>query len=181
MEKCGLQHMRKRLIGNLSGGYQQRVSIAQSIVHEPRLVVFDEPTNGLDPNNMAAVRELVRDISRDRAVIMSTHILTEAQAVCDNINMIEQGQLIFSDTMDAFNHYLEPDTYIAKMAAPPALSALAALPGVEEVEAVYADTFRIRIDLTNNPSQSIIAKKRKRRMAVAGTGPGAPIIRPDFC
>lgn len=72
---------RKRLIKNLSGGYQQRVGIAQAIVHKPDLVIFDEPTNGLDPNQIMEIRHLIRDIAKDRTVILSTHILTEVQAV----------------------------------------------------------------------------------------------------
>ena len=83
LAKCGITHFRKRLIKNLSGGYQQRVGIAQAIVHKPDLVIFDEPTNGLDPNQIMEIRHLIRDIAKDRTVILSTHILTEVQAVCE--------------------------------------------------------------------------------------------------
>ncbi len=95
--RCGITHFRKRLIKNLSGGYQQRVGIAQAIVHKPDLVVFDEPTNGLDPNQILEIRQLIRDIAQERTVILSTHILTEVQAVCDHILMIEEGKLVFSE------------------------------------------------------------------------------------
>lgn len=161
MEKCGLTHMRSRMIANLSGGYQQRVGIAQAIVHEPRLVVFDEPTTGLDPNNMAEVRKLIKEIAADRAVILCTHILTEAQAVCDNIKMVEKGRLIFSDTMDAFNHYIEPDSYLATMAAPPTADIVQGIDGVKSVETVSTingDAFRIHFDTDQNVSERIIER-----------------------
>lgn len=81
-EKCGISHFSKRLISNLSGGYQQRVGIAQAIVHNPLFVVLDEPTNGLDPNQIVEIRYLIKEIAQDRAVMLSTHILSEVQAAC---------------------------------------------------------------------------------------------------
>ena len=103
-EKCGITHFSKRLIKNLSGGYQQRVGIAQSIIHNPKLVVMDEPTNGLDPNQILDVRSLIKDIAKDRAVLVSTHILSEVQATCDRIMMIEHGSVVFTGTIDDFDN-----------------------------------------------------------------------------
>lgn len=81
--RCGISHFKKRLIRNLSGGYQQRLGIAQAIIHNPDFVVFDEPTNGLDPNQIVEIRHLIKEIAQDRTVILSTHILPEVQATCD--------------------------------------------------------------------------------------------------
>ncbi len=92
MERCGVSHFRRRLIRNLSGGYQQRVGIAQAIIHNPAFVVLDEPTNGLDPNQIIEIRHLIKEIGEDRTVILSTHILSEVQATCDYIRMIEEGK-----------------------------------------------------------------------------------------
>lgn len=83
MGRCGISHFSRRLIRNLSGGYQQRLGIAQAIIHNPDFVVLDEPTNGLDPNQIMEIRELIREIAVDRTVILSTHILSEVQATCD--------------------------------------------------------------------------------------------------
>lgn len=80
--KCGITHFSKRIIANLSGGYQQRVGIAQSIIHNPMFVILDEPTNGLDPNQILEIRRLIREIAEERAVLISTHILPEVQATC---------------------------------------------------------------------------------------------------
>ena len=88
-ERCGVYHMKDRLLRNLSGGYQQRVGIAQAILHDPKFVVLDEPTNGLDPNQILEVRQLIQNIAEDRTVLLSTHILSEVQAACSSIKMIE--------------------------------------------------------------------------------------------
>ena len=91
LELCNITHFRNRLIKNLSGGYQQRVSIAQALIHKPALVIFDEPTNGLDPNQILEIRNLIKTIAKESTVILSTHILKEVQAICDHILMIGQG------------------------------------------------------------------------------------------
>ena len=90
MARCGVTHFRSRLLRNLSGGYQQRIGIAQAIVHHPQFVVLDEPTNGLDPNQIVEIRNLIKELATDHAVMLSTHILSEVQATCDEIRMIEQ-------------------------------------------------------------------------------------------
>ena len=144
LEHCGISHFRKRLIKNLSGGYQQRVGIAQAIVHKPDLVVFDEPSNGLDPNQMVEVRHLIRDIAQERTVILSTHILSEIQAACDNILMIEQGKLIFMGSMDEFDNYVVPNTIFLKLINPPVKEVLEKIEGVQGVSELGDRSFRIR-------------------------------------
>ena len=94
-EKCGLSHMSKRLIENLSNGYQQRVGIAQAIIHNPEIVILDEPTVGLDPIQIREIRKLIRDIGQQHSVIISTHILPEVEMVCDRVQIIDNGQLVF--------------------------------------------------------------------------------------
>ena len=83
-DKCGLSHMSKRLIENLSNGYQQRVGIAQAIIHEPEIVILDEPTVGLDPIQIREIRKLIKQIGKTHSVILSTHILPEVEMVCDS-------------------------------------------------------------------------------------------------
>jgi ABC-2 type transport system ATP-binding protein len=133
-ERCGINHFSGRLLKNLSGGYRQRVGIAQAIVHRPKLVVLDEPTNGLDPNQIIEVRALIREIAQDRAVIFSSHILSEVQLLCKEIRMIESGRIVFSDTMDAFNNYVEPHSVLIHMESPPAVDALMRVQGVTKVD-----------------------------------------------
>lgn len=156
MKRCDIMHFRNRIIRNLSGGYQQRVGIAQAIVHNPAFVVFDEPTNGLDPNQIVEIRHLIKEIARDRAVLLSTHILSEVQATCDNIKMIEKGELVFSGTMDEFNNYVAPSTLLVTFDAPPQTEVLAGIPGVIRVKTVDAHCFRLQFDAANDISEHIV-------------------------
>ncbi|MGF7080391.1 ABC transporter ATP-binding protein [Mucilaginibacter sp. UYCu711] len=133
-ERCGITHFSKRLIKNLSGGYRQRVGIAQAIIHRPKMVVLDEPTNGLDPNQIIEVRALIKEIAEDRTVIFSSHILSEIQLLCKDITMIEGGKIVFADTMDAFNNYVEPHSVLAQLYNPPPKEELLNIPGVTQVE-----------------------------------------------
>jgi ABC-2 type transport system ATP-binding protein len=149
-ERCGITHFSNRLIGNLSGGYRQRVGIAQAIIHRPKLVVLDEPTNGLDPNQIIEVRALIREIAVDRAVLFSTHILSEVQVLCQEIKMIEGGRVVFSDTMDAFNNYVEPHSVLTRMERPPGREAFLAIPGVTGVD--FLAERQVRLYFDGNPS-----------------------------
>lgn len=133
-ERCGITHFSNRLIKNLSGGYRQRVGIAQAIIHKPKLVIMDEPTNGLDPNQITEVRALIKEIALDRAVIFSSHVLSEIQVLCKDIKMIEGGRIVFSDTMDAFNNYVEPHSVLMLMENPPSEAMLLQIPGINKVE-----------------------------------------------
>lgn len=142
-EKCGIAHFRKRLIGNLSGGYQQRVGIAQAIVHNPRFVVLDEPTNGLDPVQIVEIRHLIKEIATERAVMLSTHILSEVQATCDQIRMIEHGHMVFSGSMNEFNNCVEPCSFLVTFANPPALEELKNISGVSAIESLTTQQFRV--------------------------------------
>ena len=144
MGRCGISHFSRRLIRNLSGGYQQRLGIAQAIIHNSDFVVLDEPTNGLDPNQIVEIRELIREIAVDRTVILSTHILSEVQATCDYIRMIEEGQVVFSGTVDEFDNYIVPNTlFVSLIAAPPA-EMIGEIPGVVAVEELGGSKFRIQ-------------------------------------
>jgi ABC-2 type transport system ATP-binding protein len=142
-DRCGIAHFGGRLIKNLSGGYRQRVGIAQSIIHKPILVVMDEPTNGLDPNQITEVRALIKEIAQEHAVIFSSHVLSEVQLLCKEIKMIEKGQIIFSDTMDAFNNYIQPHTLVMHMKSPPKPDELTKISGVEKVEFLTEKQARI--------------------------------------
>lgn len=144
LDRCGISHFRKRVIHNLSGGYQQRVGIAQAIIHEPAIVVLDEPTNGLDPNQIVEVRHLIKDIAQDRTVILSTHILPEVQATCEYIRMIEQGTLVFSGSVDEFDNYIVPSTVeVSLIAHPPVEDLRSGIPGVLQVEELGGTRYRL--------------------------------------
>lgn len=155
-DKCGIMHFSKRLVRNLSGGYQQRLGIAQAIVHNPKFVVLDEPTNGLDPNQIVEIRNLVKEIAVDRAVMLSTHILPEVQMTCDQIRMIESGHMVFAGTMDEFNNYIKPNSLVVLMDAPPSESELRAIPGIVNVENLTGKRFRLHFDTIDAISERVI-------------------------
>lgn len=161
-DKCQIAHFSKRLIRNLSGGYQQRVGIAQAIVHNPMFVVLDEPTNGLDPNQIVEIRHLIKEIAEDRAVMLSTHILSEVQATCDEIKMIEHGEMVFSGTLRDFNNYMAPSTFVMTLENPPAMEELQAIPGVTEVESLTDTRIRVHFegekDITGRMTEMSVAR-----------------------
>lgn len=98
-QRCGLADMGGKLIGHLSKGYQQRVGIAQAIVHEPPVVILDEPTNALDPLQIREVRELVRSLAQHHSVLFSSHTLAEVEAVCDRVVILHQGRLVADEPL----------------------------------------------------------------------------------
>lgn len=157
--KCGIMHFSDRLIKNLSGGYQQRVGIAQAIVHDPQFVVLDEPTNGLDPNQIIEVRHLIKQIAKDRAVLVSTHILSEVEAICDYIRMIENGIMVFEGTIKDFNNQIETRTVFAELKQPPTIKELGLIDGVESVTALNElGEYRFKFVKERDITQEIIKK-----------------------
>lgn len=135
-ERCGLENYGQRIINNLSKGYQQRVGIAQAIIHAPDIVILDEPTVGLDPIQMIAIRKLIKELGENHSVMLSSHILPEVQAVCDNVQIINQGQLVFSASIDQLNEQMQ--TYSIRIRCKKAINInlIAALEGVESVQRV---------------------------------------------
>ncbi|MFK8068696.1 MAG: ABC transporter ATP-binding protein [Gammaproteobacteria bacterium] len=101
--RCGLDSNGKRLIKNLSKGYQQRIGIAQAIVHGPDIVILDEPTVGLDPVQIVEIRKLIRELGNDHSVILSTHILPEVLTVCDRVIIVRQGKVVHEASISAFD------------------------------------------------------------------------------
>ena len=99
VDQCGLEKVQGRIIGQLSKGYRQRVALAAALLHDPRVLILDEPTSGLDPTQIDMIRSLIRSLAEDRAILLSTHILPEVEAVCDSIVMIAGGQILTSGSV----------------------------------------------------------------------------------
>ena len=163
LELCQIAHFRKRLLKNLSGGYQQRVGIAQAIIHKPDIVILDEPTNGLDPNQIQEIRHLIKDIAEERTVILSTHILTEVQATCDHILMIERGKLVFMGTVDEFDNYIVPNALLVTFKNAPSAEVLNGLAGVSGVESLGEGRFRVRYSDPQEATEEIVAESSRNR------------------
>ncbi len=100
LEKCGLSDVRKRIIGHLSKGYRQRVGIAQALVNNPSVLILDEPTIGLDPLQIIEIRDLIKSLSGERTVILSTHILPEVTMICSKVVIINEGKMVLEESLD---------------------------------------------------------------------------------
>lgn len=154
--RCGIAHFSHRLIRNLSGGYQQRVGIAQAIIHKPDIVIFDEPTNGLDPNQILDIRRLIKGIAEEHTVILSTHILSEVQAICDYIFMIDAGQVVFTGSVNDFDNYILPSTIYVDFTEEIPGDKLKHIPGVLQVEHVEKNRYRIRFSDANEVMEHLV-------------------------
>ena len=158
IDRCGLGVMRHRLIGNLSGGYRQRVGIAQAIIHKPSLVVFDEPTVGLDPNQIDGVRRLVEEIGSERMVLFSTHILSEVDALCRDVVMIEHGQVVFDSSIEEFRDVSAPNTLVLSCANLPSIEEVIRVdPRIHSAEQIDHRRIRLWTDGTKSIGQSLIS------------------------
>jgi ABC-2 type transport system ATP-binding protein len=155
--RCGLQDSGKKIIGTLSKGYQQRVGIAQAIIHQPEVIILDEPTVGLDPSQIRDIRELIRELGNTHSVILSTHLLGEVESICDRVEILHHGRLIYGDSSAKMQQYGSQPGFIITLLAPPALSVLQAIAEVQQVDPLSATQFRILHTVNTNPSAALLA------------------------
>jgi ABC-2 type transport system ATP-binding protein len=143
IELCGLSKEQNKRIESLSKGYRQRVGLAQALIHNPEVLILDEPTSGLDPNQILEIRKLIKEISRNKTVILSTHIMQEVQALCDRVMVINQGRIVADDLLVNLLKGKEGTTVIVvEWQGPVSMDDMKALQGVRSVIA-DGTTFRI--------------------------------------
>jgi ABC-2 type transport system ATP-binding protein len=171
-EKCGLTEVGRRLIGNLSKGYQQRVGIAQAIIHLPALVILDEPTVGLDPIQIREIRALIKELGRDHGVILSTHILPEVQAVCDRVQIINKGELVLDETIAGLARHMKAASVTVAFRRAPAPEALAAIAGVTAVRAERDGRLHLFHEPARNPTEEIIRLAQQHDWGLYEIRPG---------
>lgn len=153
-QSCGLSEVGNRLIGNLSKGFQQRIGIAQAIIHDPPVVILDEPTVGLDPIQIREIRNLIKSLGKERSVILSTHILSEVQATCDRVQIIRQGELIYNASIEMLNQGRKCSLSIS-LKRPPAADTLQQIEHVSHVEQIDDQRFHLFFD-TTSPAEIIV-------------------------
>jgi ABC-2 type transport system ATP-binding protein len=158
IERCGLKDTDERLIGNLSKGYQQRVGIAQAIIHSPAVIILDEPTVGLDPIQIREIRELIRQLAQEHSVILSTHILPEVQAICDRVQIINQGELVLTDTIAGLSQRMEATSILIRLDNPPAKEALMSLKGIDSVETKEDGQIRLCYGPEQDPVDELVRR-----------------------
>lgn len=153
-EQCGLTEVSRAIIGTLSKGYRQRVGLADALVHEPDLIIMDEPTIGLDPYQIRAVRQLIRELGRDRTVLLSSHILPEVEMTCERVLILDQGRILAADTTEALQRRISGGgQVVAEVAADPAALRLCfeEMEGVEHFDIAPAGEDYYRCALTAQP------------------------------
>lgn len=174
MDRTRLHDVKDRLIGNLSKGYRQRVGIAQALLGNPKVIILDEPTVGLDPAQIIEIRELIKSLGKDHTVILSSHILSEVQAVCDQIMIIAHGKLVASDTAENLTSLMASGSRLVvsvRAAIEQAVSVFRTLDNIEKIEFKPADEGEIRVEILPRDGADI-----REAVFFAFAGAGLPIL-----
>jgi ABC-2 type transport system ATP-binding protein len=140
---CGLGREQNKRIEKLSKGYRQRVGLAQALIHNPDVLILDEPTTGLDPNQILEIRKLIKDISQNKTVIFSTHIMQEVQAICDRVIVINQGEIVADDKVANLLKRQSHVFVVVEFEGEVNESELLALDGVERVTCIQKGLYRL--------------------------------------
>lgn len=160
--RCGLEAVGGKIIGTLSKGYQQRIGIAQAIIHRPAVVVLDEPTVGLDPAQIRDIRSLIRELGDSSSVILSTHLLGEVESVCDRVEIMQHGRLIYGDTSARMRQYGSASGFIVTLRNPPPMSELEGIEGITAVERLSATQFRVLHAPDANPGSVLLEQAARQ-------------------
>ncbi len=180
LECCGLVNVAQKLIGTLSKGYQQRVGIAQAIVHRPDVVILDEPTIGLDPNQIREIRKLIRELGAHHSVILSTHILPEVESVCDRVQILHHGATVFSDTITGLQQFHGGRMVLVGLKHPPAVAELAAIGGVARAVAASETVFRVSFANGADPTDELVKRAVKNSWGLYQLAPAQSNLEDVF-
>ena len=160
--RCGLEDTGRKVIGTLSKGYQQRVGIAQAIIHNPDVIILDEPTVGLDPTQIRDIRALIRELGNTHSVLLSTHLLSEVENICDRVEIMQRGQLIYGDTSVRMQSLGHQAGFIVTLQSPPDPAELYKVAGVFNVEALSATRFKILHSIDANTAEALLSLSAQR-------------------
>lgn len=152
---CGLEEVKHKDIGELSKGYRQRVGLAQAMIHNPEVLLLDEPTSGLDPNQIIEIRKLIKDLGKQKTLMLSTHILQEVQATCDRVIIINNGEIVADGTTDSLQKQFQGQLIISltlkkdpKAGKEKIISMFESVNGVDKVKIISDDSEVWNIDIT---------------------------------
>ncbi len=153
LEKTALGDVRNRLIGNLSKGYRQRVGLAQALVHDPKVLILDEASVGLDPKQIIEIRQLIKGLGGEHTIILSSHILPEVTATCQRIIVINQGQIVATDTIEQLTRRINKGSTYLMTVQKPILAGIEAFRHLPGVKAVSIHEQRISIELSESTGE----------------------------
>jgi ABC-2 type transport system ATP-binding protein len=183
LERCLLTDVRRQVIGTLSKGYRQRVGLAGALIHKPPVLILDEPTVGLDPNQIIKVRELITELGEDHTVVLSTHILPEVEQICERVFIIDRGRIVGDGTPDDLRNKLIGNPTIRvelKGSDETAAKALERLPGVVEVERRTDGVFLIEHQGEDDPREAIFRLVVDRGWVLLGMTPQQATLEDVF-
>lgn len=178
--RAGLSDMGQRLIGSLSKGYQQRVGIAQAIIHDPDVVILDEPTVGLDPNQIREIRSLIRELGNEHSVILSTHILPEVEAICDRVQILHRGKVVFADAIAGLRAFRGGHSLQVSLRRPPPLEDLSQAVQPAQAEQLRDGVFRIMAPPDQDPTDQLLRASLERDWGLYQLSPAQASVEEVF-
>lgn len=156
IEMTGLGKEQKKKIGQLSKGYRQRVGLAQAMIHDPKVLILDEPTSGLDPNQLSDIRKLIKELGKEKTVILSTHIMQEVEAICDRVVIINNGQIVANDdTANLQGKIKATNNYRVEFDKETSISALKKIAGITSATAIQQGVWVLTADGSNDARAAI--------------------------
>ncbi|MGH8505110.1 MAG: ATP-binding cassette domain-containing protein [Stenotrophobium sp.] len=179
-KSCGLADVGNRLIGNLSKGYQQRVGLAQAIIHRPPVIVLDEPTVGLDPIQIREIRALIGELGKAHSVILSSHILPEIQAVCSRVMIINKGRAVYDEPITATRDARLESLTIELRRPPAEAAALRSLSGINGIDDLGKGRYLLRLDKGADPREALNKTALERDWGLIEMSPGIRTLEEIF-
>ncbi len=168
IDLCGITEEQNKKIGALSKGYRQRVGLAQSLVHDPEVLILDEPTTGLDPNQIVEIRNLIKEVSKEKTVIFSTHIMQEVQALCDRAVIINHGEIVADSKVTDLKGSNDFDLIKLEFKHSINTAPLDALKGIQEIFTTVEGIYELKTDAGSDLRSEILALAAKYDWPLVG-------------
>jgi ABC-2 type transport system ATP-binding protein len=166
IDATGLQVEQNKKIGALSKGYRQRVGLAQAMIHDPKVLIMDEPTTGLDPNQLEEIRGLIKKLGKQKTVMLSTHIMQEVEAVCDRVIIINKGEIVANDTTETLQKNTTKQVITVEFDKEVNAKDLKAIKGVEDALLIEGKTWKIISDVENDVRKELFNYAVKHNLSV---------------
>jgi ABC-2 type transport system ATP-binding protein len=166
IDATGLQVEQNKKIGALSKGYRQRVGLAQAMIHDPKVLIMDEPTTGLDPNQLEEIRGLIKKLGKQKTVMLSTHIMQEVEAVCDRVIIINKGEIVANDTTQTLQQNTTKQVITVEFDKEVSVKTLKSIQGVEDAVLIEGNTWKIISDIENDVRKELFNYAVKHNLSV---------------